>query len=171
MYFFTVVTHERRPILTTDLGRACLREALAAEQARATFDLFAIVLLPDHVHCIWLPPPGDSDYSTRWGKIKEGFTRRFLAGGGAEGATTGNRARHRERAVWQHRFWEHMVRDEDDLERCVSYIHWNPVKHGLVGRVKDYPWSSFQRFVDSGDYDVDWGSGATCPDVPGAEWE
>src|SRR5207248_6564114 len=157
VYFFTVVTHERRPILTTDLGRACLREAFRAEQARAPFDLFAVVLLPDHLHAVWVLPAGDADYSARWGKIKESFPRAYLARGGGEGKMSANRARHRERGVWQHRFWEHTVRDEDDLERCVNYIHWNPVKHGLVARVRDYPWSSFARFVRSGDYDIDWG--------------
>ena len=171
MYFFTVVTHERRPILTTDLGRTCLRGAIMKEQERAPFELFAVVLLPDHMHAIWALPPGDADYSTRWGKIKEEFTRAFLASGGHEGATTANHARHRERAVWQHRFWEHTVRDEDELERCTNYIHWNPVKHGLVSRVRDYPWSSFERFVQAGDYDIDWGTGVVCPDIPGAEWE
>jgi putative transposase len=171
-YFFTAVTHERRAILTTDLGRRCLREAIAAEQNRAAFELFAIVLLPDHLHTVWVLPEGDADYSTRWRRIKTRFTRQFLKGGGEEGGTTRNRLRHQERAVWQHRFWEHTVRDEDDLQRCVDYVHWNPVKHGLVERVRDYPWSTFARFVESGDYPLGWGTVETpCPDVPGAEWE
>ena len=171
VYFFTVVTHQRRPILTMPLSRDCLRRALAAEQARAPFTLFAVVLLPDHLHAVWFLPEGDADYSTRWAKIKEHFTRGYLAAGGREGVMTPNRWRHRERAVWQHRFWEHTIIDEDDLERCVNYVHWNPVKHGLVSRVKDYPWSSFHRFVASGDYPADWGGAVVCPDVPGAEWE
>ena len=62
-----------------------------------------------------------------------------------------------ERGIWQPRFWEHTVRDEDDLERCADYIHWNPRKHGLVGRVADWPWSSFHRFVQLGQYEIDWG--------------
>jgi putative transposase len=90
-YFFTAVTHERRPILTTDLGRRCLREAIAAELDRAPFEIFAIVLLPDHLHSIWTLPEGDADYSVRWAKIKEAFTRNFLAGGGAEGAMSASR--------------------------------------------------------------------------------
>jgi putative transposase len=73
--------------------------------------------------------------------------------------------------VWQHRFWEHTIRDEDDLERCVNYTHGNPVKHGLVSRVRDYPWSSFHRFVEQGDYDPYWGGDEPPADVPGAEWE
>jgi putative transposase len=166
-----VVTHQRRPILTSDLGRACLGNAIRKEQRRASFELFAIVLLPDHLHTIWELPESDSDYSTRWGKIKEEFTRTFLGGGGEEGQMTVNREKHRERAVWQQRFWEHTIRDEDDLEQCTNYLHWNPVKHGFVTRVRDYPWSSFHRFVESGDYEPNWGGDFDCPDVPGVEWE
>ena len=81
-----------------------------------------------------------------------------------------SRVRRRERGVWQRRFWEHVIQDEDELIRCANYIHWNPVKHALVSRVRDYPWSSFHRFVRSGDYDPDWGSGGVV-EIPGAEWE
>ena len=115
-------------------------------------------------------PDGDSDYSLRWGLIKEAFTRSYLAAGGREGERTASRTRHRERAVWQKRFWEYTVRDEDDLKRCLDYVHYNPVKHGLVQRVRDYPWSSFHRWVKTGEYDLDWGAVAPA-DVPGAEWE
>jgi len=76
-----------------------------------------------------------------------------------------------ERGIWQRRFWEHTCRDEDDLKRCVDYAHWNPRKHGLVKRVADWPWSSFHRFVQAGEYDAEWGGGEPPHDVPGAEWE
>jgi putative transposase len=169
-YFFTLVTEGRRPFLTDPLARKHLREAMAEEFAARPVEVVAIVLLPDHLHTIWTLPPGDSDYSLRWKRVKELFTRAYLAGGGAEGAVTPSRRAHQGRAVWQRRFWEHTIRDADDLERCVNYIHWNPVKHGLVQRVRDYPWSSFHRFVEAGDYDLDWG--AVEPEtVPGAEWE
>jgi putative transposase len=171
-YFFTVVTHERRPILTTKLGRKCLRHAIEDELTRATFALVAIVLLPDHLHAVWTLPAGDSSYSLRWARIKEQFTREFLKAGGSEGRTTANRVKHRERAVWQHRFWEHTVRDADDLKRCVDYLHYNPVKHGLVSRVAEYPWSTFHKYVRLGEYEPGWGTGEVAvPEVPGAEWE
>jgi putative transposase len=170
-FFFTVVTQDRQRILTTDLSRQYLREAWQEELRRAPFEQVATVLLPDHLHTIWTLPPGDADYSTRWGKIKEAFTRTYLAGGGKEGRTTQNRRNHRERAVWQPRFWEHTIRDEDDLKRCLDYIHWNPVKHGLVQSVRDYPWSTFERWVQRGEYDPDWGGGFLCPTIPGVEWE
>ena len=169
-YFFTVVTHQRRPVLTTDLARRILREVLTAERAERPFEIVAVVLLPDHLHTIWTLPEGDADYPARWASLKEAFTRRYLAAGGSEGPVSAARAARRERGVWQRRFWEHTVRDEDDLKRRVDYIHFNPVKHGLVGRVRDYPWSSFWRFVAGGEYELDWGS-VPPADVPGAEWE
>lgn len=170
-YFFTVVTHERRPILTTPLARECLREAISDERDARPFEQFAIVLLPDHLHAIWILPPGDDDYSTRWEMVKSTFTRNYLKRGGEEGATTLSRLKHRERAVWQRRFWEHTCEDEDDLKRFCDYLHWNPVKHGLVERVVDYPWSTFRKFVKMGEYALDWGSVDPCPGFDAPEWE
>lgn len=170
-YFFTVVTNARRPILTSDLGRDCLRSAIKQVQKRFPFKVFAIVLLPDHLHTVWTLPPNDSDYSTRWGRIKELFTREFLAARGPEPSRSESRVQRRERAIWQRRFWEHTCRDEDDLKRFVDYLHWNPRKHGLVARVKDYPWSTFRRFVQQGEYDEEWGGTDPCPNWDAPEWE
>ncbi len=156
-YFFTVVTLDRRPILITEAGRACLRAAIGTIRKKRPFDLVACVLLPDHLHTVWTLPPGDPDYSIRWRQIKEQFSRNYHEAGGDEASMTESRLRHRERAIWQRRFWEHTCRDEDDLKRCVDYLHWNPVKHGLVSTVGDYPWSTFHRFVREGEYAKDWG--------------
>lgn len=169
-YFFTVVTHQRRPILTTPVARKCLREAFRRVREKTPFETVAVVLMPDHLHTVWTLPPEDADYSGRWGRVKEAFTRAYLSAGGSEGERDPSRVSKRERGVWQHRFWEHVVRDENDLSRCVDYIHWNPVKHGLVARVAEYPWSSFRQFVTAGDYTDDWGSGEVAV-IPGAEWE
>jgi putative transposase len=168
-YFFTVVTHRRRPFLTSDLARPILRQVIAAVRSARPFALVAVVLLPDHLHAVWTLPPGDADYSGRWSQIKEGFTRRYLAAGGSE-SREGGRAHRRERGVWQPRFWESTVRDEAHLKRVVDYTHFNPVKHGLVTRARDWPWSSFHRYVELGEYDPDWGS-LPAADIPGAEWE
>jgi putative transposase len=170
-YFFTVVTHQRRHFLTDEGPRTLFRDAIQKVKAERPFTLFASVLLPDHFHCVWVLPPGDDNYSLRWAQIKEEFTRTFLKVGGQEGRRTNSRDKHRERAIWQRRFWEHTVRDEDDLIRCVDYIHWNPVKHGYVRRPAEWPWSSFHRFVQSGVYPASWGEVETILDVPGAEWE
>ena len=170
-YFFTLVTEGRRPILTSDTARACLTEAFKTVMADRPFELTAIVLLPDHLHTIWTLPEGDADYSLRWAQAKEAFTRSFLIRGGREGAQSTSRQHKRERAVWQRRFWEHTCRDEDDLKRHLDYLHWNPVKHGYVTRVRDWQWSSFHRLVADGEYDLRWGSADPCPEYSAPEWE
>ncbi|MGP0065799.1 MAG: REP-associated tyrosine transposase [Isosphaeraceae bacterium] len=168
-YFFTVVTHDRRPFLTSSIARPCLRRAIRKVRRRRPFDLVAIVLLPDHLHTVWTLPRGDADYPMRWAQIKESFTRSFLTHGGAEGFRNSSRIGRRERAVWQRRSWEHTCKDEDEVERCISYVHWNPVKHGLVQRVQDYPWSTFHRYVRLGEYDLAWGAVNPCPETD--DWE
>jgi putative transposase len=169
-WFFTVVTFERSPLFAQEDSRALLRGAIQTVRARFPLSIVAIVLLPDHLHCIWTLPEGESNHSTHWRRIKEQFTRTYLDAGGAEGNRRESRLRHGERAVWQRRFWEHTCRDQDDLNRCIDYIHWNPVKHGLVERVRDYPWSSFHRYVEHGVYPLDWGSVDPCPGYVSPEW-
>ncbi len=156
-YFFTLVTHERRHILTTPLARQCLRNALRITRERWPFTIDAIVLLPDHLHTIWTLPPGDADYSMRIGFLKKGFTKAWLAAGGTESFRSDSQHDHRRRGVWQRRFWEHTIRDENDLIAHVEYIHYNPVKHGLVSCPHAWAYSSFARFVRKGVYDADWG--------------
>ena len=157
MYFFTAVTYGRRPILTTDHGRELLRNAIGKINADRPFHLFATVLCPDHWHLVMQLPSGDANYSTRMKRMKEEFTCSWLAAGLSEAQVSEAQKKKGERGIWQPRYWEHTVRDEDDLERCVDYLHWNPRKHKLVARVRDYPWSSFHRFVEAGQYDLDWG--------------
>jgi len=170
-YFFTVVTHWRRPILTSPLGRKCLRDAIKTVRNERPFDLTAIVLLPDHLHAVWVLPRGDADYSTRWSHLKSEFTRSYLAAGGTEAERSESHEKQGERGIWQRRFWEHTCEDEADLKRLVDYVHWNPRKHNLVQRVKDYRWSSFHRLVRLGEYDEDWGGTDPCPDWDDPEWE
>jgi putative transposase len=167
--FFTLVTNQRQPLFQEARWRQVLREAIKIQDDRP-FTIEAIVLLPDHLHCIWTLPPEDVDYSTRWGRIKEEFTRRYLDLGGREASVSDSRTKHAERGVWQRRFWEHACRDQDDLNRCFDYIHWNPVKHGLVQLPREYPHSSFHRFVAAGAYPLDWGSGDPVPGYDDPEW-
>ena len=159
VFFFTVVTYQRRNLLTGDKARSCLREAIERTCAERPFEALAIVLLPDHLHAVWRLPKGDDDYSTRWRLIKARFTRACTGGGACVRSThpTASRRRRGEREVWQRRFWELAIRDADDLKRHVDYIHYNPVKHGLVKVVSDWPHSTFQRYQEMGEYDWDWG--------------
>lgn len=169
-YFFTAVTHRRRPLFDDAIARETLHGAIELVQADNPFEMVAIVLLPDHLHTVWTLPPGDSDYSLRWRRIKETFTRRFLLIGGDEARQSSSRRQTGYRGVWQKRFWEHRVRDEDDLQRCADYVHWNPKKHRLVKRVADWKWSTFHRFVEQGEYTPDWGRDDPTPDYHDPEW-
>ena len=151
-YFFTVVTHDRCAFLTEPLARRCLREAWRETRQRNPFEVIAVCLLADHLHCIWKLPGDDCDFSLRWARIKAGFTRLYLAAGGTECGLGLSRIGKRERGIWQRRFWEHQIRDAMDLRRHIDYIHYHPVKHGLVQHVEDWPWSSYHRFARTGTY-------------------
>ena len=115
-YFFTAVADHRRPILCGELARRCLHEAIQAVCATRPLELLAIVLLPDHLHSVWTLPQGDASYPTRWRRIKEEFTRAYLARGGTEVPPGLSRLRQGERGIWQRRYWEHAVRDEERPE-------------------------------------------------------
>ncbi len=154
--FFTLVTAGREPIFGDARAVALLRDAVRAERRVRPFSIVAAVVLPDHLHMIWTLPRAESDYSTRWGAIKAGFTRAYLARGGDEARISQGRTRHGYRGVWQPRFIEHTCRDEDDLGRHIDYVHYNPVKHGLVTRPIEWPWSSMHRYVRAGILSSDW---------------
>ena len=156
-YFFTLVTHNRRPILTSELGRFCLRRAWKTEQKRRPFQIVALCLLPEHLHCMITLPEDDDNFSTRIQKVKAGFTQLYLQHGGVEAPVTLSKLKKKERGVWQRRFWEHCIRDENDFGNHLDYIHYNPVKHGLVHAPALWPWSTFHRFVRIGWYDKEWG--------------
>ena len=168
-YFFTVVAYARRPILVTEHGRRFLRIAIMDVRSRHAFTIVATALLPDHWHFVLQLPHGDDRYSLRIKQIKAKFSDQWLAAGLPEANVTDSQRKRGERGIWQPRFWEHMVRDEDDLERCVDYIHWNPRKHELVQRVVDWPWSSFHRFVELGQYDKGWG-GIAPENIKKGDW-
>jgi len=162
-FFFTVVTADRKPLFAEQKNIATLREAFRTIRLQRPFTLDAAVVLPDHLHCIWTLPPGDADFSTRWRLIKTWFTKHCDSGGESGYASLtrptaeGTRTSKGEQAFWQHRYWEHMLRDETDYRRHVEYIHFNPVKHGYVKAPTDWPYSSFRRYVKAGIYPPDWG--------------
>jgi putative transposase len=163
-WFFTVVTHDRIPIFDDPTAVRLLGAVMRTVRAKLPFRTIAVVVLPDHIHCVWSLPAGNSDFSGRWRWIKRAFTEQWLSNAGAAAPTSASRDRKRERGVWQRRFWEHQIRDEVDLERHLDYVHYNPVKHGYVARPVDWPWSSFARHVRLGQYPPDWGS--TQPKLP-----
>jgi putative transposase len=121
------------------------------------FTIEAYCILPDHIHFIWRLPEDDSDYGMRIGLIKNRFSKVYFFDESRKFQRDSSRQKRRETTVWQRRFWEHLIRDEDDLNRHIEYIHYNPVKHGLVERVCDWPDSSFIDFVKKGILEEDWG--------------
>ncbi|MFN7874436.1 MAG: REP-associated tyrosine transposase [Pirellula sp.] len=169
-FFLTIVTYNRRPILTTDMGRMLLRRAIDEIRTTKPFSMIATVLLPDHWHVVLALPSGDSDYSTRMKRIKEEFTKSWLERGLPEAKVTDSQGKRGERGIWQPRYWEHTITDERDLEGCVDYTHWNPRKHGLVSRLRDWPWSSFHRYVAASHYPIDWGGTAPTTYPSTRDW-
>jgi putative transposase len=155
-WFFTVTLLDRRASHLTDHIDA-LREATAWTKRRLPFRIDAFVVLPDHLHAIWTLPENDADFSTRWRLIKTRFAQAIPR----TEKLNETQLRRSERGIWQRRFWEHYVRDEDDFARCVEYCAINPVKHGLVQRVADWPHSTFHRDVRRGIFSEDWGSEVT----------
>lgn len=153
-YFFTVSLASRRSALLTEKV-AWLRAAFRNTQERHPFTIDAIVILPDHLHTIWTLPEGDADFATRWRLIKSAFSHGLPRGE----AASASRAAKGERGIWQRRYWEHTLRGDADLARHVDYVHINPVKHGHVRRVRDWPYSSFHRMVRLGLYPIDWAGG------------
>ena len=155
-YFFTVVTHRRRRFLCQAENVELLRNALRHVMKRHPFKIDAFVLLPDHLHCIWTLPQEDHDFSTRWRLVKSYFSRHCESQ--YRGEVSASRKRKKERAIWQRRFWEHAIRDDEDYARHVGFIYYNPVKHGLVRAPRDWEYSSFHRYVRAGMYDEMWGA-------------
>jgi len=164
-YFFTVVTHKRVKIFAQSDTVELLRQAFRKVKERHPFKIDAFVLLPDHLHCIWTLPQGDADFSTRWRLIKSDFSRQIGLVGWVERrnptntTTSASRLRKNEKSIWQRRFWEHLIRNDEDLKKHVEYIHYNPVKHGLTKTPGDWDYSSFHRYVEKGIYDIRWGAG------------
>jgi putative transposase len=167
-YFFTIVTNRRRKLFLTPQSIQRLRDAVRTVKDELPFDINAAVVLPDHMHFLWTLPPGDDGYSKRIGRIKVEFTRAISSTSQLRRSVSKSRERHRESDVWQRRFWEHTIRDEHDFERHFDYIHYNPVKHGLVTCPHAWKASSFHRWVTKGVYDLKWGcncSGRFSPEM------
>ncbi|HEY6529730.1 MAG TPA: transposase [Cellvibrionaceae bacterium] len=160
-YFFTLVTYRRQPILCDESIRTTLRKAIEQTREKYPFEINAWVLLPDHLHTIWTLPPGDADYSLRWQQIK----RKVSLAVGKEykraDLQSPSKTKHRESTLWQRRYWEHKIRTQKDFDNHLNYCHYNPVKHGLTKQPKDWPYSTFHRYVKMGWYCEDW---ACAPD-------
>ena len=156
-YFFTLTLQDRGATTLTD-HIADLRAAFRRARAERPFTLEAIVVLPEHLHALLTLPTADADYPARLRRIKGLFSS-------AVAKTNPNMQPNRRGGydLWQPRYWEHTIRDESDFTRHADYIHFNPVKHGIVSHVRDWPHSSFHRYVRDGILPADWGGDTNPP--------
>jgi len=159
-WFFTVVSFNRQRILCDEPVRHSLREAIGQTRLNWPFRVDAWALLPDHLHCIWTLPAGDGDFSTRWNLIKRRTSKALKDTYFDAGFMNESKSARRELTFWQRRYWEHMIRDDRDFEKHADYIHYNPVKHGLVKSPGEWPYSTIHRYVQNGIYPADWGGGS-----------
>ena len=155
--FITMVTFNRAPLFMDPCARKTLRKAWKYTTRQFPFTTDAICLLPDHLHVLITLPEDDDNYSIRIREIKRRFTNQFLTRYEEQAERNPSRQSKQEATIWQRRFWEHTIRDERDFVNHFHYIHFNPVKHGLVEAVSNWKWSSFHRYVQTGVYEMDWG--------------
>lgn len=155
-WFFTVNALQRfqNDVLTRNID--LLREVIRQVRQAHPFLIHGWVVLPEHLHCVVELPPGDSDFPMQWRLIKTGFSKSLPK----EESLSPVRQARGERGIWQRRYWEHLIRDEGDFQAYMDYLHYNPVKHGHVARVCDWPYSTFHRLVATGVYPIDWGGSA-----------
>ena len=154
-YFFTVVTYMRYPVFRDETAIKLLKNCFTNIKKKYPFSIDAIVIMPDHLHTIWSLPDNDSDYSKRWQQIKSNFSRHYI--GNKPEYVAKSIIDKREKGIWQRRFWEHVIHNQEDFNSHCDYIHYNPVKHGVVDSPSLWKHSSFNKFMKNGLYGVDWG--------------
>ncbi|MDP0298818.1 transposase [Glaesserella parasuis] len=154
IYFFTIVLQDRTSDLLVryiDEFRCAYKETVE----KYSFETIAITILPDHLHLILQLPENDDDYSIRLKFLKTRFTQKIPK---EHRNPNFSREKRNEAGIWQRRFWEHYIRDEEDLEKYIAYTYYNPVKHNYVKNVSDWAYSSFHKDVQNGKFPMDWGS-------------
>ena len=161
VYFFTLATYKRQKILLDSSNIQLLKKSITIVKSKHPFVIEAIVILPEHLHCLLTLPDKDHDFSTRLRLIKTEFSRKCDTRNQSLFKIEQSRRLKKEKHIWQRRFWEHQIRNEKDFSSHMDYIHYNPVKHGLAHSPKDWRHSSFINCVNKGFYDIDWGATIT----------
>jgi putative transposase len=151
-YFFTINLLQRKDNDLLIRHTQSLRESVKTVKAHHPFEIHGWVVLPENMHCLIELPENDIDYATRIRLIKIGFSKAIPK----TERRSSVRIKRGERGIWQRRYWEHLIRDEADFQAHINYIHYNPVKHGWVKQVKDWPYSTFHRWVEQGAYPLNW---------------
>jgi len=161
-FFFTIALADRpNDSLVRYIDH--LRKAYKFVVDHYPFETVAICILPDHLHAIWSLPKGDWNFAVRWSLVKSKFSRALPT----PDLRSRSQIAKRDKGIWQRRYWEHVIRNDDDLVRHVDYIHFNPVKHGYVSQVREWPHSSFHRYVERGLLPLDWGGDVSAIEIAG----
>lgn len=163
--FVTIVSYNRESILVKNID--LLRKAFKNSKKFYEYEIFAIVILPEHLHMI-IKPEKIEDYPKIISRIKHYFSRNMTV---PEKKLSHSKFKKREKGIWQRRYWEHTIRDEDDLYKHLDYIHYNPVKHALVTAVKNWEYNSFHKFVEQKKYDRNWGAGEDVRNIIDLDFE
>ncbi|NES77302.1 MULTISPECIES: transposase [unclassified Okeania] len=169
-YFITQVTYQRETWLCGEVGRKALREAIERVRDKHPFSIDAFVLLPEHFHCLWTLPANDGDFSMRLRLIKTYVTKHYKQELAINREISLSRQKRKESNLWQRRFWEHLIRDEQDFVNHCDYIHYNPVRHGLCTNPQDWQFSSIHRFIAQRIYPANWGRDGS-PEIPQGIWD
>ena len=156
VFFFTVVSHNRLPIFKNVGNVRTFRNISNEVRDELPFKEIACVILHDHIHSIWKLPDSAHDFSKRWGIIKRRVSLDCAEHYKKDYLINASKKKHRESTIWQRRFWEHQIRDQNDLNRHIDYIHYNPVKHGLCKRPAEWQYSTLHKYIKEGVYPDDW---------------
>lgn len=158
-YFFTVNLLQRHGNDLWVRHIESLRDAVRRVRRHHPFVIHGWVMLPDHLHCVIELPLNDCDFPLRWRLIKLLFSKSLPV----TERRSSVRQQRGERGIWQRRYWEHLIRNEQDFIAHMDYVHFNPVKHGWVHAVVDWPYSTFHRRAAEGMYPLAWAGSPACP--------
>ena len=145
--FVTSVTNKRERIFLKRQSNELLLTTIESVRKEKYFELMAFVILPDHFHFLIKMPDETNNFSKILQLIKGRFTNNFKISQGITDSIS----------IWQKRFWDHIIRSEQDLKNHLDYIHWNPLKHGLVDEPEKWFWSSYSNWIKLGLYENGWG--------------
>jgi putative transposase len=137
-----MVTYKRLPIIIEEID--LFKRLIKLKFSDRDIVMIAACVLPDHFHMLINPKENNLSYLVK--SFKLSFSKHFMYKHNLKNPR-----------IWQYRFWDHIVRNKKDLNRHIDYIHYNPVKHGLVNDPFNWPHSSIGRFYKHGYYPRDWG--------------
>jgi putative transposase len=159
--FITAVTYKRRRIFNNPQTILVLLETMDAVKLLRPYEMLAYVIIPDHIHLLIKTPEESPNFSPIISSIKRNFIRNYRRS--IDGID--------QSPIWQARFWDHVIKDDNDFEKHLDYIHWNPVKHGYVNDPVQWKWSTFSNWFEDGFYDEAWGTDEMPKNIQKMDYE